>query len=161
MPYQSKKRPPYQQGGFTLLELMVVLGIIAAVSVFIMPRALNGRDRYTLSTEVRSVASALRYARAQAVVGFTDKAVTFNTEDKTYFVDGEDKTYQLEDGVQIEVFAAESQVSSDGVTASIRFYADGASSGGRVTLAYEDNIQAVDVVWLTGQVDVLDDVEGN
>lgn len=141
------------------MEILIVLGIIALIAVVIVPRAINSSDRYTLATEIRSVASALRYARGQAVVSFSDKAVTFNVDEKTYFVDGEDKTYQLEEGVQIEVFAAESQVSVDGSLASIRFYPDGASSGGRVTLAYEDNVQAVDVVWLTGQVDVLEDVD--
>lgn len=150
-----------QQGGFTLLEILVVMGIIALMAVVIVPRAVNSTDRYMLATEIRSVASALRYTRGQAVVGFADKAVTFNVEERSYFVEGENETYQLEDGVQIEVFAAESQVSADGTLASIRFYPDGASSGGRVTLAYEDNIQAVDVVWLTGQVDVLEDVDEN
>lgn len=159
MKHRLNQQTTYQQGGFTLLEILVVLGIIALMAVFIVPRAIKSTDRYTLSTEIRAVASALRYTRGQAVVGFTDKAVTFNIDEKTYFVDGEDRTYQLEDGVQLEVFAAESQISVDGSVASIRFYPDGASSGGRVTLAYEENTQAVDVVWLTGQVNILDSVD--
>ncbi len=141
------------------MELMVVLAIISALAVLVVPRAISRTERYTLSTEIRAVASALRYARGQAVVSFKDKAVTFDVENKSYYVDGEDKTYQLEEGVQIEVFAAESQVSADSTLASIRFYPDGASSGGRVTLAYEGNSLAVDVVWLTGQVDVVEDVD--
>ena len=37
--------------------------------------------------------------------------------------------------------------------AQIRFYADGSSSGGRVTMEWGDLLHRIDVNWLSGKVD--------
>lgn len=144
-----------RQFGFTLLELIVVLAIMAGIAAVILPLATDMRARYVMRTNLREVSSVLRYARAEAMQSQSSKAVVFDTHEKTYKLEGDDETFTIED-VGIEVMTAASEITDGGRYAAIRFYHDGASTGGRVILTEDDDKQAVDVVWMTGQVRVLD-----
>lgn len=53
--------------GYTLLELLVVLAIIAAAALVVLPQAGKGLDTLRLKTTTRQLASVFRYARLLAV----------------------------------------------------------------------------------------------
>jgi general secretion pathway protein H len=65
------------------------------------------------------------------------------------------REHPLPNGVEIKLFTAQQDLVNDKVGA-IRFYADGGSNGGRVTLAAGERKFEVDVDWLTGRVAILD-----
>jgi general secretion pathway protein H len=54
-------------GGFTLLELLVVVVIITLMSALVAPRILGSLAHMNLKTEAKRMAAAMRYARSQAV----------------------------------------------------------------------------------------------
>ncbi len=144
-----------QPAGFTLLEVLLVLAIMAALAAVLLPQIMSGRDHYQLTRNVRDVASAMRMTRALAIKAQADKTIQFNMDNKTFQVDGE-KTREIDEEIDLKVLTAESEISEDGSRAGIRFYADGAATGGRVTLTLADDSRAIDVVWMTGQINILD-----
>src|SRR5262245_46407610 len=56
----SRKR---SQGGFTLIEIVVVLLIIAVIAAFVVPAIRNYLKRYNLTAASRNVSTALQRAR--------------------------------------------------------------------------------------------------
>ena len=57
--------------------------------------------------------------------------------------------------MELKLFTAQKDLVDDKV-GSIRFYPDGGSNGGRITLGSGDRKYEVDVDWLTGRVAILD-----
>jgi general secretion pathway protein H len=57
----------------------------------------------------------------------------------------------LPESVRLGLFTAEAELSGEGL-GSIRFYPDGSSTGGRVSLEAAGKRRLVDVNWLTGAV---------
>ena len=73
----TRQVTPKQQRGFTLLEIILVLAIIATASVLIVPN-LGGFEARTFSTQLRQAQSLLNYARRTAVVSGKASTVSFN-----------------------------------------------------------------------------------
>ena len=59
--------PPERSEGFTLIELMLVVGLIAVLAAATAPSIIEGMRRFEVSTASQQVASAIRLARYQAV----------------------------------------------------------------------------------------------
>lgn len=146
--------------GFTLLEILIVLGIMGLLAAIIVPRINSGNDYYTMGGDVREISSALRMTRSMAINQQRDKVLQFDLQEKTYRIDGQ-APRELSPQIDLDVFTAASEISDDKRFAGIRFYEDGASTGGRVTLTLGSDKRAVDVVWMTGQINVLEDVDGD
>ncbi len=66
--------------GFTLIELVVVLVIMSFIFAITGPAVMKGLSGITLKTAVKKVASALRYARSQAVNRDQSYSVIFDRE---------------------------------------------------------------------------------
>lgn len=147
----------YQPRGFTLLEILIVLGIIGMLAAILVPRAMSGTDHYTMGRNIREVASALRMTRSLAIETQKEQVIQFNLSQQTYQIPKE-KARHIDENLDLEVFTAQSELSEDQQIAGIRFYPDGASTGGRVTLILDDDKRAVDIVWMTGQINVLEEV---
>ena len=76
-------------------------------------------------------------------------------EQRTFQVERDPRAHALPKQIELKLFTAQSDLVSDKVGA-IRFFPDGGSNGGRVTLAAGERKFNVDVDWLTGRVAILD-----
>jgi general secretion pathway protein H len=65
-------------GGFTLLELIVVLTVVVLGFSVIGLNLSSGNDTAELKAAARDIASALRYARGQALMLHQDTTVALN-----------------------------------------------------------------------------------
>ena len=144
--------------GFTLLELMVVMLIALAMLGLAVPRFAAVLPGVELKAAARDTASALRYARTRSIASRTSVAVVFDLESGTYrlegaTVDGRERT--LGNGVELRLVTGRSEVREASVGA-IRFFPDGSSTGGRVSLWSGERSFDVDVQWLTGRVTILE-----
>jgi len=144
-----------RSAGVTLLELLVVLAIIAIISAIAIPILGPGVSNTDLKTAARKVAAGLRMARNDAVATRTDTRVLLDLEHRTFQIERDPHLHVLPREMQMKLFTAQSDLISE-TTGAIRFFPDGGSNGGRVTLAAGERKYEVDVDWLTGRVAILD-----
>lgn len=141
-----------KNSGFTLIELLIVLVIIVLGFAVVALNVSSGHRALEHKAAVRDIVSALRYARGQALMTHKETEVSFNLADNSYTVSGRDKVYVIPEFIDVTVVTAQSEITGEG-QGNIRFFADGSSTGGRVTLEREGSASRVDINWLTGQIE--------
>jgi general secretion pathway protein H len=142
--------------GFTLLEILMVLAIAAgAYAVLAASLGGGGASSADLKAGARTVAAGLRQAQSTAMSTRRDALLTLDIETREFRLTGEERTFRLPEKLDLQVYTAQGEVESD-KRASIRFYPDGSSTGGRVTVASGERKYLVDVEWLTGRVKILE-----
>jgi general secretion pathway protein H len=141
---------PGTQRGFTLLEIVVVMAIIAAAAVLGAMAVTGGFERMRLQSATKQITANLRYTRAQAIATGTPQR---------FVVDPHAHAWQTANGrhgtipATLDVnFTGAREVAPAAGTGAIVFFADGASTGGRVQIASQHAAWNVDVAWLTGEV---------
>ena len=141
------------QRGFTLLELMLVLVIAAASYVLVIRFTGSGVSGAELKSAARTVAAGLRAARSDAIATQDSASLMLDLERRVIQVSGTHRPYALPDRVDLKLYTAQSEI-VDEKQGAIRFYPDGSSTGGRVTVASKERQFLVDVDWLTGRVTI-------
>ncbi|UZR28674.1 GspH/FimT family pseudopilin [Methylococcus mesophilus] len=137
--------------GFTLLEMLLVLGIGAILMAVAVPNVMPAIEAAQLSSAARDVASGLRFARGQALSRRQEVRFTLDVPGHRYRVSTRPKVFGLPSGVGLKLFTASGEVEGEGV-GSILFFPDGSSTGGRVTLEAAGRKRLIDVNWLTGRI---------
>jgi general secretion pathway protein H len=150
------RHPPAQERGFTLIELTIVLLIMVLGFSVIGSNISSGNQSAQLKAVARDLASALRYARGQALITHQEVAVAINLAENSYEVSNRDKIHYFSDEIDLTLVIAQDEFEDD-ETGHIRFYADGSSSGGRITLEWGNLTYLVDVNWLSGKIDISDE----
>lgn len=142
--------------GFTLIELLVVLAIVAIVSTLAVPLVFNAMPGVALEGAAREVAAALRAGRGRAIAGNREVAFTLDVDSRRFAVSGPGAMRgTLGKDLDISFTTARSEL-ADETTGVIRFFPDGSSTGGRISLARGEREYHVDVDWLTGRISVRD-----
>ncbi len=140
--------------GFTLLELLVVLVILTLVVAVAGP-SLSRSSATELKASARNLAAGLRWTRSVAVTQNRPAALSLDVERRQFQLPGETRIRELPSSIQITLFTARSEVESE-ARGTIRFFPDGSSTGGRITLSTDRLAYLIDVAWLTGKVRLLD-----
>ena len=140
------------QLGFTLLELIIVLVISVLGFAVVGSKISNGNETTRLQAASRDIASALRYAHGQALVSHQTVSVVINLDDNSYRISLQDKIYALPEQIDISLVVAEEEFAAG--EGGIRFFADGSSTGGRITLEWAAQQRQIDVNWITGEVEI-------
>jgi general secretion pathway protein H len=144
-----------RQRGFTLLEVIVVLVIGAIAYSLLLGIPFRGASTSDLKASARTIASGLRMAQTMAITTRRDATLTVDVEAREYTLPGETAARTLPKGIDLKLFTAQTVVTS-GSKGAIRFYPDGSSTGGRITLSIGERKYLVDVDWLTGRVSIED-----
>jgi general secretion pathway protein H len=147
-----RARPAFTLPGFTLLEMLVVL-LVLALAATAVPR-LWGAGRAGLArAAAEEAAAALREARSEARRSGAATRVVFDTVLARIRAPGR-PARQLPAGA---VLAAEGVPEPGGEPGqvAIRFDAEGGSSGGRVRVALGSAVAGVEVDWVTGHARLL------
>jgi general secretion pathway protein H len=147
--------PRAASAGVTLLELLIVLAIMAIVAALVVPMLGGGVSTGELKSAAREVAAGLRFARSEALASRRETGVVLDLERRTFKIERDTRTHALPPRIELKLFTAQRDLVSETVGA-IRFFPDGGSNGGRVTLAAGERKYDVDVDWLTGRVVILD-----
>jgi general secretion pathway protein H len=90
-----------------------------------------------------------------AMVSRRDAVLTVDMEAHAYVLAGETEAKALPKDIELKLFTAQSEILSD-TRGGIRFYPDGSSTGGRITVKAGERQYLVDVDWLTGRVSIAD-----
>ncbi|HEY0633946.1 MAG TPA: GspH/FimT family pseudopilin [Gammaproteobacteria bacterium] len=148
--------PTYSAGssgalrGYTLLELLVVLAIMAGLLTLAPPLFSSAASSTELHAATRQMSAALRQARSHAVATRTPVAFILDLERQRYQVEGRSEV-SLPAKLELTLITAESELRGNG-RGAIRFYADGSSSGGSITLSIPRAADTIEVAWLSGRV---------
>jgi len=142
-----------RQRGFTLLELVVVMAISALVMGAVTLSLSASVSKAEVRASGRRMAAALRYTRSQAIVTRREQVfeVMIDDDGSSYRVPGKDRIYELPEDVGVSLTTARMELTGDDA-GGIRFYPDGSSTGGSITLGNDEFTQTLDIVWLTGEV---------
>lgn len=131
-----------------------MLAVIAGVVAFNMSGSLKSAKIRAAS---KDLVAALRYTRSQAMIKHQEQRLMIDVQSKSYQAPGK-KQIKFPEGMELKVFAAESEVPSE-TQAGFRFFSDGSSTGGKVTLFYGERFWRVNVAWLTGEIRLFKDTE--
>ncbi len=132
--------------------VLVIAGFILAVTPPLVSRAMPGTQ---LKGTARQITAALKYARSHAVLNQQESRFLMNVDERWFEVSGRNKPTSLPEDLEYRLFTARAEQINSSLGA-VRFYPDGGSTGGRVTLAYGDREYHVDIDWLTGHVRILE-----
>ena len=151
------KRGPAQysssvaNNGFTLVELLVVLAILALLLAVVPPVLPHAIDGAQVRSAERTLISSLRFARSRAISLQQAVTVAINVKERKIKVAGKQRDLSLPDDVALTLVTAQQERLSTH-EGTIRFYPDGSATGGQVRLRRGDRVSSVDVNWLTGRV---------
>jgi len=136
--------------GFSLIELLLVVVLITAVTAMAAYAMNSGMPGAQLRGAARELAAQLRFTRAQAIATGTPQVFTLDARTREWAAP-QQRSGKLAREIQVVATGARiEQLHPDQVT--IRFFPEGASTGGRFILQRDKAAWQVDVEWLTGQV---------
>ena len=146
---------PGTQLGVTLLELLIVIALMAVIASLALPMLGGGLSTSELRASARQLASGLRLARSEAVSERREAFLVLDVAGKRFKVDRDAQVHTLPSRVELKLFTAQNDLVNESV-GSIRFFPDGGSNGGRITVASGARKFDIDVDWLTGRVAIND-----
>jgi len=140
-----------RQRGFTMIELLAVLALVAAIMAMaasVMWRKLPGQR---LQQSAKELVAQLRYTRAQAIATGEPQVFTLDANSREWRA-GEKRRGQLAKDIAIVATGARNEQQQRPGVAAVRFFPEGAATGGRFVLRNGRVAWQVDVQWLTGEV---------
>ena len=129
----------------------MVLALGVAIYAVLLAVPFGKASAADLKAAAREVASGLRTAQSTAMSTRRDAVLTLDMETREMIATGEREARRLPSNIDLKLFTSQNEVTSEH-RGSIRFYPDGSSTGGRVTVMSGERKYLVDVDWLTGRV---------
>jgi general secretion pathway protein H len=136
------------RAGFTLIEALLVLFIVSAVTALALPAVWVHSPRLRLEAEAGRVLSALRLTRADAIRRNQEGSVFVDTELRTVRSTF-GATARLDRQTEVAMTFAASERNRAGA-GGIRFFPNGQSSGGEIRLRLGAAQARLTVNWATG-----------
>ena len=137
-----------RRGGFTLLEMLVVLALIALLAGLSTQLVRPAAPRLRLEAAARGLCAALRATRARAIATNEEATLIFDLERKAYVSPSVRETFiPAEARVQVSVASGQRDLREN---AGLVFYPSGGSTGGDIILEIGGNRAIIQVNWLSG-----------
>jgi general secretion pathway protein H len=135
--------------GFTLIEMIVVLVVLALVAGLVISRGPSRSPTVSIRSAATQMLQAMRAARAESIAAGQSAAFNVAADQRTYRI-GRDAPRALPDGVRAHIEVG------GRIAPSIEFLPDGSSSGGMVLLTGSTRRMSVTVDWLSGRMRVAE-----
>lgn len=136
--------------GFTLLEMLLVLALVATATTLAAMALTGGLDGMRLRGAAKEIAGQLRYTRAQAIASGLPQDFALDPAAHSWRAPN-GRHGQIPESLDIRFTGAREAQARKG-EGGIVFFPDGASTGGRVQLQAGTAAWRIDVAWLTGEV---------
>jgi general secretion pathway protein H len=145
------------QAGFTLVEVLAVLVVLAIVGAVAVNRLGPRHDRDMLQATAYELASRCRAARLTAIRQAANRTVFIDIENRLVTAGREVAPLKIADTISIYSHTSAASPTSAAEQgsqriAAIRFLPNGSSTGGRIRLETGRQAYEVRVNWLSGRV---------
>ena len=141
------------EDGFTLLEMVCVIAIVAMLAAVLMPNLSRGTSRPRLEAYAVETAALLKSDRTAAMVGRTSVATRVNARERVLRSTASGRTLQMPDDVDVTAMLPV-RCNDRPAGSTITFFATGMSCGGTIVLSRLDAAYEIRVNWLTGGIDI-------
>lgn len=142
---------PDPRHGFTLLELLVVLFLAALGAGAVTLAYRQPSAGALLKASAERAASRLRDLRVAAMATGVSQVALVDTARRVVHFSDRRQPLKLPPALGVRLTAAESEQRSP-TAAGIRFFSNGSSSGGAITLHADRQGYEIRVNWLSGRV---------
>lgn len=140
--------------GFTLVEVLAVLVVLTLAASLIAPRLGKASNRPSVAGLAAATASLARATRDAAISSGRPAVLRFDATRRALAGEGvRARPVAVPANFDIDVQSSLAEANAAG--AGIRFFANGASSGGRIRFAHGRLAYDVRVDWFTGRVRVV------
>ncbi len=141
-------------GGFTLLEMVCVIAIIAMVAAILLPFVPRHTSRSRLQAYALEAATLLKADRNAAIRQDTDVSTLVDTPSHAIRSGATAQTIRIPDDVRFDALLPRT-CRRRAALSTISFFGDGMSCGGAITLARLDTAYEIRVNWLTGRIEIV------
>jgi general secretion pathway protein H len=141
------------QRGFTLLEMVCVLAIIALLAAVLLPFIPHETSRSRLQAYALQTAALLKIDRNAAIRRQTSVATLVDAEARAIRSGTSRAVVVIPDDVRFDALLPET-CRRQAALSTISFFANGTSCGGAIALTRFDVGYEIRVNWLTGRIEV-------
>jgi len=142
------------QTGFTLLEMVCAIALIAIIAAILLPIAPRHTSRARLQAYALETATLLKSDRNAAIRAGADVSTLVDAPSRAIRSGATSQTIRIPDDVRFEALLPQT-CQQRAVLSTISFFADGMSCGGTIALARLDMTYEIRVNWLTGRIEIV------
>jgi general secretion pathway protein H len=140
--------------GFTLLEVVCVIALIAMLAAVALPLLPRNTSRARLHAYALEAASLLKADRNAAIRGGAEMSTLVDAPSRAIRSGATGQAIRIPDDVRFDALLPQT-CRRRAVLSTISFFADGTSCGGAVALTGLGSSYEIRVNWLTGRVEVV------
>ena len=143
-----------EESGFTLIEVVCVLAIIALLAALVLPAIPRATSQARLDGYAVEVAALLKGDRNAAIRNHLAVATTLDADRRTVRSGASDDVVEIPADVSFEALLAQ-RCSNRRTGSTIDFFPSGESCGGAIAISRNGVGYQIRVNWLTGGVEIV------
>jgi general secretion pathway protein H len=140
--------------GFTLLEMVCVIALIAMLAAVLLPFLPRHTSRSRLQAYALEAATLLKADRNTAIRRRADVSTLVDAPSRAIRSGATSQIVRIPDDVRFDALLPET-CRQRAALSSISFFADGMSCGGTIALSRLDTAYEIRVNWLTGRIEIV------
>jgi general secretion pathway protein H len=141
--------------GLTLIEVLAALAVVAVIAMLAQPQLRNVAPGLALRATAEALQADLRRARAAALRGMRDATLTVDLGAGRWRDDASGRTGDFPPDAGLTLVTARHERLADDL-GRIRFFPDGGSTGGRISLDRDGAVIEVAVDWFDGRARLVE-----
>lgn len=134
--WSEGRAPSWNESGFTFLEILLVVGIIAVAATLVAPAIDSGMRAREVRSAVRGVAATLKTMQSDAVISGRIQHLVIDPQENQLRVEDRDASYTLAPSTQMTRIRG-GEIGPAGVV-RVNFYPNGSTSGVDVVIDDRD-----------------------
>jgi general secretion pathway protein H len=142
------------ESGFTLLEMVCVIALVAMIAAILLPFVPRQTTRARLQAYALETATLLKGDRSAAIRRGADVSTVVDAPSRAIRSGASLDIIRIPDDVRIEALLPQT-CRRRAALSTISFFADGMSCGGTIALTRLDSSYEIRVNWLTGRIEIV------